>query len=213
MASVFSSSLRLCLLAVLTAGCAPGLSERAAIAACTADPTCLGQALRQGDLSRFSALLEAGLSGEAPDDDGDALVHLAAIHPDPRFLAVLLRRGVDPDTPNAVTGRTPLMSALVFERDAQVDLLLAAGVDLNRTDRTGNTALHVAAQINDPGKVMRLLEAGAPVDVRNAQRQTFQRYLYMTRPGLLHRDAAEDLARVTDWLAARGQLDAPAAGR
>lgn len=105
------------------------------------------------------------------------------------------------------------MSALVFERDAQIDLLLAAGVDLNLTDRTGNTALHVAAQINDPGKVLRLLKAGAPVDVLNAQRQTFRRYLYMTRPELLHRDAAEDLARVTDWLAARGQLDDPAVSR
>lgn len=215
MARVLASSLMLlCVLAPLTTGCAAGPSGRAAIAACAAPgETCLRAAFREGDLSRFAALVDAGLYQGAADAEGDTLVHLAAIHPDPGFLAALLRRGVDPDTPNAVTGRTPLMSALVFERDAQIDLLLAAGVDLGRTDRTGNTALHVAAQINDPGKVLRLLKAGAPVDVLNAQRQTFRRYLYMTRPELLQRDAADDLARVTDWLAARGQLDDPAVSR
>ena len=83
-------------------------------------------------------------------------------------------------------------------------MLLAAGVNLGRADRTGNTPLHVAAQINDPGRVLALLKAGAPANARNKQGQTFQRYLFMTREGLLSAEARTARRAVVTWLRQNG---------
>lgn len=202
------------LAAVVVGGCAPATSGASGFAGCmAADDRCLAVALHDGDVAGFARLLDARPYRGDANAEGDTLVHLAAADRNPGFLDALLRRGVDPNTPNAVTARTPLMSALMAEREPQIERLLAAGVDLSRTDRTGNTALHVAAQINDPGKVLRLLKAGAPADALNAQRQTFRRYLYMTPVALLDRRAAGDLAQVTAWLSARAQLEDPAVDR
>ena len=161
----------------------------------------------EGFANNVKRLLESGLDPTGTDADGDTVVHLAAADDDPGYLDVLIRYGVDPDTPNALTSRTPLMSAILAERDPQIERLIAAGADLSLADRTGNTALHVAAQINDPAKVLRLLEAGAPVGLRNAQGRTFQAYLFLTPSRLLSRDAAHARARVVDWLSSRGALE------
>jgi hypothetical protein len=136
----------------------------------------------------------------APDGAGDTAVHYAASARDPAYLKLLLARGLSPDAPNAITGRTPLMSAMISERDAQVAMLLAAGASVSKADAMGNTPLHVAAQINEPKHVLTFLEANAPADARNAQGQTFQRYLFMTPGHLLNEETLRSRQAVASWL-------------
>jgi len=161
----------------------------------------LSQSIRSGQsLSRFKELLESGADPLRPDADGDTAVHYAAGAHDAGYLRILLAHGVNPDTPNRITGKTPLVSAMMYERDRQFDMLLAAGSNPGRADRMGNTPLHVAAQINDPQRVLALLEAGAPPLALNRQGQTFQRYLFMTRESLLNAGARDARQAVIAWL-------------
>lgn len=158
---------------------------------------------RQG-LRRFKRLLEGGADPLAADADGDTAMHVAAAVRNPGYLRILLAGGVSPNARNLVTGRPPIVSAMIFERDPQFDMLLAAGADPGLADRTGNTPLHIAAQINSPARALTLLQAGAPPRARNDQGQTFQRYLFMTGERLLSADARRARREVIAWLQQQG---------
>jgi ankyrin repeat protein len=164
-------------------------------------PCCSGRNKR---LDSLKALLDAGADPLQPGMDGDTVVHFAAKANDPAYLDALLARGVDPNVGNAITGAGPLSAALMGEAEPQFRALLKAGADPNRADRMGNTALHVAGQINEPARALDLLEAGADPQARNAQGVTFQRYLFMTRAALLNAETRRDREAVEAWLKARG---------
>lgn len=155
--------------------------------------------LRQ-KLKGFAILLDAGADPLQPGIDGDTAAHLAAAVKNPAYLSLLLARGLSPDVPNANTGKTPLMSAMMGERDKQFEMLMKAGADPGLADAMGNAPLHVAAQINEPVRVLTLLKAGAPPEARNAQGETFQRYLQMGDPALLNRDTLAARQAVSEWL-------------
>lgn len=150
------------------------------------------------------ALLDSGRDPLMPDCDGDTAMHTAAMVRDPTYLQLLLARGLSPDARNLRSSSTPLMSAMLAERDRQFAMLLAAGADVGQSDATGNTPLHVAAQINQPRYVLALLGAGAPAAARNAQGQTFQRYLFMTPDRLLNAETLRSRRAVTAWLLRTG---------
>ena len=150
------------------------------------------------------ALLDSGRDPLMPDRDGDTAMHTAAMVRDPAYLQLLLARGLSPDARNRRSNRTPIMSAMLAERDRQFAMLLTAGADVALPDATGNTPLHVAAQINEPRYVLALLEAGAPATARNAQGQTFQRYLFMTPDRLLNAETLQSRRAVAAWLQRRG---------
>lgn len=149
-------------------------------------------------------LLDAGADPLSPDRDGDTALHIAAMVRDPAYLKLLLARGLSPDTPNSLSGRTPLIAAMLAERDRQVAMLLSAGASVGLADATGNTPLHIAAQINEPRHVLALLKAGAPAAARNAQGQTFQRYLFMTPDRLLNAETSRSRRAVASWLQQHG---------
>ena len=155
---------------------------------------------QQPDCMRI--LLEAGADIAQPGLDGDTALHTAAMSNDPAYLRLLLAAGANPDLPNGETGAPPLRNALMGERTEQFHALLAAGADPDRSDRTGNTPLHVAAQVNEPALALELLQAGADPMARNAQGATFQRYLFMTRSALLSADARRQREAVEAWLSA-----------
>lgn len=96
------------------------------------------------------------------------------------------------DIPDPKTGYRPLMTALIREKPKHFEMLLRKGANPDLTDRAGNTALHIAAQINDPGAVLKLLQVGADPHARNAQKHTFQTYLFMTHATLLSPRARRD---------------------
>lgn len=121
----------------------------------------------------FEALLAAGADPTHTDDSGDTVMHYAAKANDPTYLDVLLAHGVDPNVPNAVTGATPMMLAMMGERTVQLHKLLAARANPNLVNLSGDTSLHVAAEINDNQFVLDLLEAHADPAVLNKQSATF----------------------------------------
>lgn len=104
------------------------------------------------------------------------------------------------DVPDPETGHRPLMTALIHEKPKHFEMLLKMGANPDLTDRAGNTALHIAAQINDPGAVLKLLHRGADPGVRNEQKRTFQAYLFMTDATLLSSRARRDRLAVVRWL-------------
>ncbi len=150
----------------------------------------------------FDALLAAGADPARGNDNGVTAVHLAAMADTDYYLRKLLEKGVSPDTPNTVTGATPLMAALMAERADHADALLKAGAKIAAADRQGNTALHLAAKINETGRVLQLLEAGADPNAKNAQGVTFQRYLFMTPETSLNLKSKREREQVREWLEA-----------
>lgn len=149
---------------------------------------------------------------EEADEDGETAVHLAAAAENPAYLNVLLASGLSPNTPNRLTGRAPIVSAMIAERIAQFERLIEAGADVGHADRTGNTPLHVAGQINDARFARRLLEAGAPADALNDQGQTFRTYMFMTPDRLISRGERRERARLRAYLRREGLADGGAAG-
>jgi ankyrin repeat protein len=194
----------LCVLAAGASDPARADATPSVIPAATVRPTLSQHIVAGSRPSTLRKLLDAGADPLLPDRHGDTVVHYAAAAQNPAYLELLLARGLDPDTRNRVSGRTPLMSAMLYERGAQFRMLLAAGASTSQADAMGNTPLHIAAQINEPGHVLTLLEAGAPPTARNAQGQTFQRYLFMTPTHLLNEETSRARAKVTVWLQSHG---------
>ena len=150
----------------------------------------------------LEALIAAGADPAHTDEAGDTLMHYAAKANDASYLDILLAHRVDPNLRNAVTGVTPLMSALLGERHDQFRKLLAAGANPGLADRMGNTAVHVAAKINESQHVLEMLQAGADPASRNAQGATFQRYLNMTPIDVLSEEARREREGLQAWLKA-----------
>ncbi|MEO6420633.1 MAG: ankyrin repeat domain-containing protein [Polyangiaceae bacterium] len=159
-------------------------------------------AMLKEDRARFEALLDAGADVGHADDTGDTIVLYAAKANDVSYLNALLARHVDLNGPNTLSGRTALMAALLGERKPQFQMLLGAGANINLADRSGDTALHIAAQINENHAVLELLKADADPLARNKQGVTFQRYMNMTPTKIMSEEARADRQAVTAWLLA-----------
>jgi uncharacterized protein len=162
--------------------------------------TLLQWAMFTQNRTAFLTLLGAGADPTRGNQDGLTAIHLAAMADTDWWLEKLLERKFGPDTPNTVTAATPLMAALLAERSKNVDVLLAAGADPNAKDRKAETALHLAASINESARVLSLLESGADPLAKNAQGVTFQRYLFMTPERTLSATNRAARERVRAWL-------------
>jgi uncharacterized protein len=162
--------------------------------------TLLQWALLNESTAGMEALLAAGADPAQPGMDSDTVVHLAAMASDPKYLELLLKRGADPNAHNGVTRATPLVSALIGKRETQFRDLLAAGADPNAADRTGNTALHQAAKINEPQRVLDLLKAGANPTATNTMGATFQHFLFRAPDQAVTPEVRRGREAVRDWL-------------
>jgi len=177
------------------------------------DVTLLQWALLNRSASGLQALLEAGADASQPGVDGATVMHLAAAADDAVYLQTLLAHRADPGVRHARTGATPLMAAITAGRAAQVRLLLDAKTDLGAADGQGDTALHMAAKINDGAAVLALLQAGADPLARNRRGVTFQRYLAMTPERVLSADARRQRQAVDEWLQAHRIAREPTGNR
>ena len=88
------------------------------------------------------------------------------------------------------------------------DHLMTLGMDFFSTTRSAQ----LAAQINQPRHVLALLQAGADPNARNAQGQTFQRYLWMTKEQLLNEQTRKGRKAVVKFLQRNGIPVQPAEG-
>lgn len=175
--------------------------------------TMLQWALLNKSKRGLTALLKVGADPSQPGIDDDTVVHLAAMANDPAYLTILLQHRADPNAPNGTTRAVPLVSALMGEREDQFAMLLKAGADPGRADRTGNTPLHEAAKINEPWRVLDLLEAGADPRAVNVRGATFQRFLFRTPDKILLQEVRQGRAAVIEWLKHHNVAVEAASGR
>uniref|UniRef100_A0A3Q4AM93 RHD domain-containing protein n=1 Tax=Mola mola TaxID=94237 RepID=A0A3Q4AM93_MOLML len=99
---------------------------------------------------------------DAQDEDGDTGLHLAVLHNQQEALKSLTQ------VVSALPGQevlnmrnhlyqTPLHLAVITQQRKAVEALLLAGADPTLTDRHGNTALHLASQLEGKGGMVELL--------------------------------------------------------
>lgn len=147
-----------------------------ALLAAGADPTVVthhGDALAIAMRRGFPEIV-TDLVRHTGTETGDTPLHAAARAGDLAELERLLGRGVAGDAENRI-GYTPLMEAAREGHAEAVGRLLAAGADpLHHGNALGMgmTALHLAADRDQAAIARRLLAAGVPVDVGNAQGTT-----------------------------------------
>ena len=152
----------------------------------------------------LEALLDNGADASQPAVGGATALHMAAMANDPRYLRILLEHGADANAPHGVTGEPPLAAALMNPDNTAFDLLLQHHADPNRTDRLGNTPLHVAAKVHKPDCVLRLLEVGADAARRNQRGDTFQTYFNIAPAGGFSTAAQAKHDAVHAWLSTHG---------
>ena len=168
------------------------------------DVTLLEWAIWNQKPASLSALLEAGADPAVPGMDSETVAHMAAMADDPQYLQVLIAHGAPVDVVSVRGGRTPIFRAVQSRRKAQFDLLVKAGADIRRTDSMGNSLLHVAAQVNDADRVLRLLQLGTDANATNSRGDTFQAALFSGSDARLNAEGRQSRQQVRDWLAAHG---------
>jgi hypothetical protein len=127
--------------------------------------TPLHQAVIAGQLKAAALLLDHGADPNAQAEGGMTPLHFAAMLGHPELAALLARRGGRSDIRNA-SGMMPLHLAA---SDKVVDVLVAAGADVNGLTSKGLTPLHTARH----GLVARALVANkADPRIRSARGRT-----------------------------------------
>ena len=153
----------------------------------------------------LALLLELGADASTPGLDGNSALHTAAAVQDPQYLRLLLEQGGAVNPRNAVTGATPLATAVLAGREEQLRLLLVSGADVTLSDRLGDTPLHIAAKTNALQLALMLLQAGADAKARNQQGVTFQFYFSQTPASLQSEEMREGYRQLNAWLKAHQQ--------
>jgi hypothetical protein len=103
---------------------------------------------------------------------GNTALHLAAAEGHGQVVAALLRGGAHPMTASAGAEWTPLHVAALHEQLGTIELLLAAGAEVNALCELGQTPLHLACGMGGRVAAERLLGAGGDVALRDARGMT-----------------------------------------
>ncbi|HET7699254.1 MAG TPA: ankyrin repeat domain-containing protein [Candidatus Limnocylindria bacterium] len=122
------------------------------------------EAAAAGDAGRLQALLASDPAlANATAPDGFSPLGLAAFFKREAAARVLLDHGADPSAPSQNAMKvTPLHSAVADGGNTAIaKMLIAAGADVNATQRHGWTPLHGAASTGDVEVVRLLLARGA----------------------------------------------------
>ena len=124
--------------------------------------TPLQAAAANGHLDFVALLISRGTQINAFSELGLAPLHLAAFKGHYGVCRLLLGSGADKDARTREGGETPLHLAVGEQFNDVVRVLLAAGADKTLVTVTGETALHIAAEVGDLEICMLLLSKDSP---------------------------------------------------
>ena len=171
----------------------------------TKGATALFWALREGSASGFRELLDLGADPNVVFDDGGSVMHWAVRNRNPAFLEAALEHGGDPNLKAGQLGKTPIFEALGERRD-RLELLLAAGADVNAESDLGMPA-YVAARRGSFDVVYTLLEHGAEYRAKSSAGQTLLDIALEKKPMMDPKhELYRWLQRTIDWLESAGQV-------
>src|SRR3954471_9932356 len=105
----------------------------------------LRQAVRAGDVASTEAILATGFNPNTRDNMGATALHDAVWTGNVPLVRLLLDHGADPNIPHAEGLSTPLHYAAIKGHAGIAVMLLDHGADIKVADRSGSTALHLAA--------------------------------------------------------------------
>jgi uncharacterized protein len=128
---------------------------------------------------------------------GESVVSLAAkIEDDSEWLELALKHGGNPDvvdpTDVICKNQTPLFNANYAHNLKNVELLIAAGANVNHQDACGETPAMNATDYRWYRGVYRLLQAGADVRIKNVHGQDLAFQCYMSGPPMSATKYPED---------------------
>lgn len=128
-----------------------------------------------GNTEAVEFLLEAGADANNLNSALNTPLHLAAATGNPSTVRLLIDHGADVNCRN-LKDRDPLFMAVLYgERSNELlevlELLKARGVDLNSSDSSGASPLHLCALLGLQRSAYILVDSGADVNVRHARTQ------------------------------------------
>jgi len=97
----------------------------------------------------------------------DVALHAAVVSGNFEAVKQHIAAGTDINEKDALSGSTPLITAITFEKNEIAKALVDAGADLSIKNNDGSTALHVAAFFCRVETVQLLMDAGAEKTVKN----------------------------------------------
>ncbi|KAL1511022.1 hypothetical protein AB1Y20_005847 [Prymnesium parvum] len=119
-------------------------------------------AVEKGEIGELASLLRDGGDPNAfKEEDGSALLHIAAAANDVRIVRLLVLGKADVNIA-APDGSTPLGAAALAGAASCVESLLAAHAAVGMAAADGATALHLAAENGSEASVSALLQASRP---------------------------------------------------
>ena len=125
-------------------------------------------AIKAGDVEQMQSILDAGVSVNASNTDGDPFIHQAIWRDHIDVVRILVGAGADV---NAVDSKgNPMLHEAIWRGHAEiVSLLVGAGADVNAVDSEGNPVLYEAIWRGHAEIVSLLVGAGADVNAKDAE--------------------------------------------
>ncbi|HBC76472.1 MAG TPA: hypothetical protein DC017_16795 [Candidatus Wallbacteria bacterium] len=123
-------------------------------------------AVAHGITANAKFLISKGARTDVVNDDGNTLLHHAAMKCGKEMIDLLIASGAPTGAKNK-KGETPLITAARIGNQTLMAALIAKGVSVNERNRNGNTALHYAAWSGREESVDMLIAAGADKKIVN----------------------------------------------
>lgn len=130
----------------------------------------------EGDLAAAGQFLEVGFSSNTRDRKGVPLLALAVRNRHHAVVTFLIRHGADVNAVSVDRGNTAVMDAASVDDTEILGELIAAGVELDRRNKNGQTALILAIGNGAVKAARMLIVSGARTDIEDGLGMTARKY-------------------------------------